>query len=675
MQVLLSTEAVATTQEANTAFILDSSPINTPESVVAESLNKSRARRALVLEKGSVVSSKRCKSTPAKKMKNAKRRFTKQEIKEIERAIIEMHADNHLPDRLIERDSVLRFLELLVPGITDIHPSRRTLGSRILKEHAARCKAIETNDLKTIQDSTNGWINILSDVWQNICKEHLLGCQLSLFGALLTYALLPAGDEHHDVAIAAQLEKRLEQVLQDQWQVGAIVTDNAGQLKTVNASSSKWLPRARKMMVKFYGRHLGLRTLCETRWNSMQGCFSSLLRVQSALQMFYRKYKSDIEFPLSPRVFGDSFFWEELKEAEAVIAPLSFASHRLQRDENTVADVVISFRDIYRGFHQHLVRHDNLVSCIENRWSQCEQLLLMLGFALHPVYVDTARGLPDTPISGTGSLCKIAVYYYRRLFSTEKIGEIRRDMLNWMKGRFTHLTASEFPRCPWQYWECVASENPSSAVPKLAIRLISIAVNTATCERLFSELGLIHTPKRNRMAASKTLDFHTVAKHVRQREHKNAVESNNPKKKLLISPVEREIIFDTANASETFSPSPQPRESARVDEDSDNEDPGDGVEGEPTLSLWGDFLDEVFLDTKIESGYTATDNNTPTACLPAPTSANGGEPPRYSSNGLEEIADMVKTSFPDQNDRNFPQETVTLQGFRGQKARLAEQFQ
>ncbi|GMF57770.1 unnamed protein product [Phytophthora fragariaefolia] len=626
----LSTEAEATTQEANTAFILDLSPINTSEFVVAQSLNKSRARRALVLEKGSVVSSKR--------------------------SIIEMHADNHLPDRLIERDSVLRFLELLVPGITDILPSRRTLGSRILKEHVARCKAIETNDLKTIQDSTNGWINILSDVWQNICKEHLLGCQLSLFGALLTYALLPAGDEHHGVAIAAQLEKLLEQVLQDQWQVGAIVSDNAGQcgLKTVNASSSKWLPRARKMMVKFYGRHLGLRTLCETRWNSMQGCFASLLRVQSAVQMFYRKYKSDIEFPLTLRVFGDSFFWEELNEAEAVIEPLSFASHRLRRDENTVADVVISFHDIYRGFHQHLVRHDNLVSCIENRWTQCEQPLFMLGFALHPVYVDTARGLPDTPISGTGSLCKIAVYYYRRLFSTEKIGEIRRDMLNWMKGRFTLIKASEFPRCPWQYWECVASENPSSALPKLAIRLISIAVNTATCERLFNELGLIHTPKRNRMAASKTLDFHT---------------------KLLISPVEREIIFDTANASGTFSPSPQPRGSARVDEDSDNEDPGDGVEGEPTLSLWGDFLDEVFQDTEIESGYTATDNNTPAACLPAPTSANGGEPPRYSSNEVEVIADMVKTSFPDHNDRNFPQETVTLQGFRGQKARLAELFQ
>ncbi|GMF40530.1 unnamed protein product [Phytophthora fragariaefolia] len=529
----LPTETAAATQEVNTAFTLDLSSINTPESVVVQPTNKSRARRALVLDKGSVLSSKRFESTPAKTIKNAKRQFTKQEIKEIERVIIEMHADNHLPDRLIERviiemhadnhlpdrlierDSVLRFLELLVPGITDILPSRRTLGSRILKEHAARCKAIETNDLKTIQDSTNGWINILPDVWQNICKEDLLGSQLSLFGALLTYALLPAGDEHHGVAIAAQLEKRLEQnschsmtsnrfpvlicsrfnnlvksVLRSSLQ--DLAARAATAVKKVNASSSKWLPRAREMMVMFYGRDLELRALCETRWNSRQGCFASLLRVQTALQMFYRK------------------------------------------------------------------------------------------------------GLPDPPISGIGSLCKIAVCYYRDylalLFSSANIGEIRRDILDWMKGRFTCIKASEFPGRPWQYWECVVSENPSSALPKLAIRLISIAVNPATCERLFSELGLIHTPKRNRMAASKTLDFHTLAKHVRQCEHKNAVESNNPKKKLLISSVEREIILD-ANASGSFSPSPPPRGSARVDEDSDNEDPGDGVEGEPTLSLWGEFLD------------------------------------------------------------------------------------
>ncbi|KAF4148473.1 hypothetical protein GN958_ATG02314 [Phytophthora infestans] len=83
------------------------------------------ARRSLILEK---------RPSPAvnaynlivKKTKKEKRRFSKSEIRQIECYLIELHADNHLPDRHIEQASVLRFLELLCPGISDVIPSRRT---------------------------------------------------------------------------------------------------------------------------------------------------------------------------------------------------------------------------------------------------------------------------------------------------------------------------------------------------------------------------------------------------------------------------------------------------------------------------------------------------------------------------------------------------------------------
>ncbi|KAG6945964.1 hypothetical protein JG688_00016283, partial [Phytophthora aleatoria] len=56
---------------------------------------------------------------------------------------------------------------------------------------------------------------------------------------------------------------------------------------------------------------------------------------------------------------------------------------------------------------------------------------------------------------------------------------------------------------------------------------------------LFSLLGAIHTAKRNRLDALKALDFHIIAKHARQRELKK--EASDPRKKLLISPKERQI--------------------------------------------------------------------------------------------------------------------------------------
>ncbi|KAG6948655.1 hypothetical protein JG688_00015005 [Phytophthora aleatoria] len=89
-------------------------------------------------------------------------------------------------------------------------------------------------------------------------------------------------------------------------------------------------------------------------------------------------------------------------------------------------------------------------------------------------------------------------------------------MFHWMENRFTRTRPSKFDGSPWEYWEYVAEENPKSLLPKLARRVLSIAVNTATCERLFSELGIIHTTKRNRLASDKALDIQTVAQHVRQ---------------------------------------------------------------------------------------------------------------------------------------------------------------
>lgn len=428
-----------------------SQSINRSATVQLRTTQGARARRSLLLDKRS-TSTKR--HSPLKK--KYRRQFTQRERKVIEFSLIEMHADNHLPDRFIEQESVLRFLDIVSPGLRDVLPSRRVLGGRVLKEHATRCAEKDTETLRALQEETGGRINILSDVWKNISKEHLLGVQLTLFGVVLTYSLEPCDDRHDGLSTAEDLETIIKRAIKDGWSIGACVTDNAGQcgrarrilairwpnivfiicfahdvnnlvrsvlktafpivagqaadaVKCLNASSSKWLKRANNLMKKFYGRSLGLRTLCETRWNSMQGCFASLLRVQSALEMLYRQYASDVDFPLDLHVLGDPKFWSDLKIAEAVISPLSYASYRLQRDENTVGDVVLSYRDIFKGFSRH---GDELVKCVEERWRECEQPLFMLGFALHPTYADEARTLPNTSISGVGTLPAIAVYYY-----------------------------------------------------------------------------------------------------------------------------------------------------------------------------------------------------------------------------------------------------------------------
>ncbi|KUF87259.1 NPP1 protein [Phytophthora nicotianae] len=57
---------------------------------------------------------------------------------------------------------------------------------------------------------------------------------------------------------------------------------------------------------------------------------------------------------------------------------------------------------------------------------------------------------------------------------------------------------------------------PKSKLAALALALLSIAVNTAACERYFSELVLIHTAKRNRMSPEKARKLALVRKQVRE---------------------------------------------------------------------------------------------------------------------------------------------------------------
>ncbi|OWZ13286.1 hypothetical protein PHMEG_00013414 [Phytophthora megakarya] len=140
---------------------------------------------------------------------------------------------------------------------------------------------------------------------------------------------------------------------------------------TLNASSSKWLPRAKGIVKATYGTALGFINLCETRWNSMQGCFASLLRVRSALYHFAVMNDADREFPEALKVFTNKTFWDKLASAERIIWPLSNVAYKLQRDENTLDDVVEAYRDIYGGFLNEYSGF-KLVSVVEKRWEKFE---------------------------------------------------------------------------------------------------------------------------------------------------------------------------------------------------------------------------------------------------------------------------------------------------------------
>jgi hypothetical protein len=444
--------------------------------------------------------------------------FSDHKREEFERLLIEFQAENFLPATFVGKLSTKRLFRFLNSASERAMPDRHAMGSRILDKYSMAGAQTSREELLARQQSTGGRVNLLSDVWQNVAKQHLLGCHLSLFGTIVNYGLFPTTSRHDGIAIAQQLESIVMTAMLENWLIGAIVTDNAGQcgkarrilaprwiqivflhcfahdinnlvkavLRTAfsvitkkasaattafNASSSKWLPLVKKEIIATYGQPLSFITLCETRWNSMQG-FASLLRVKSALIAFTMKYRDDRDFPSAARVFyadeankEDKYFWEELAAAEKVIHPLAYASYKLQRDENTLADVVTCYRDIYQGFSAN-VRYLQLASLIEVRWRQCEQPLMLLTLFVHPMHVLLAKALvEDTDSALTFErLCSYAIYYHRRLIDEDTAG-LRGEIVSWFKGDFVQATLADFSGDIVSFWDFAKLAHPRSKLP------------------------------------------------------------------------------------------------------------------------------------------------------------------------------------------------------------------
>ncbi|KAK1934141.1 hypothetical protein P3T76_011344 [Phytophthora citrophthora] len=265
--------------------------------------------------------------------------FSDEKHEEFERLLIQFQADNYLPDRFVENKNP--------PAL----PKRKDM-NRILDKYS---RADEEDQFVALKNRLE----------------------------FINFGLFSTGSRHDGVAIGEQMESVMKDITAKGWQIGAVVTDDAGQCGrarrilalrhpriafircfardtlTKKASSSKWLVRAHTVLKSTYGKSLGFINLCETRWNSMQGCFALLLRVRNGLHQFAQSF---LKLSMSSEI-------QIFDSSRTSDSTLSNASYKLQRDENTLVDVVVCYRDIYRGFLGDF-NNLELVSIIDKRWQK-----------------------------------------------------------------------------------------------------------------------------------------------------------------------------------------------------------------------------------------------------------------------------------------------------------------
>jgi hypothetical protein len=151
-----------------------------------------------------------------------------------------------------------------------------------------------------------------------------------------------------------------------------------------------------------------------------------------------------------------------------------------------MVNIMMNYGAIFLAFYNH-PENALLVPCIENCWHDCEQPLFILALFLHPRHRSTFKKIADeTPLTSLGQLCKFAIFYYTR-FIDEDIGQLRDKVLQWWEtGSPTYGVANpEELVGPLRLWDFVKFTFKGSRLARLALVILSIVTNTATCEHSF----------------------------------------------------------------------------------------------------------------------------------------------------------------------------------------------
>ncbi|POM58227.1 LOW QUALITY PROTEIN: Hypothetical protein PHPALM_37159 [Phytophthora palmivora] len=182
------------------------------------------------------------------------------------------------------------------------------------------------------------------------------------------FELLRIGSSHHIIALARLMQSSIIRALELVWNVGGVITDNAGQCARARRILALRWPN---IFLRCFAHDVnnlvkavlqtGLKTdtkqaasatavlnsSSRAAKRTMQVCFANLLRVRTALEDFPHEFRNNPEFPSSLTL---TVILQNLVVAERVIQPLSETSFRLQKNGKTMADVVRCFEKNHSAF-------------------------------------------------------------------------------------------------------------------------------------------------------------------------------------------------------------------------------------------------------------------------------------------------------------------------------------
>ena len=184
------------------------------------------------------------------------------------------------------------------------------------------------------------------------------------------------------------------------------------------------------------------------------------------------------------RILLDNDWWDTIETLQEILLPYCGVLNKLQSDKARLFELLYAlgyFIQFWNRFPDAELG-EKMIERLEKRWSQWEQPLLLLFFALHPKYRLTYFN-PRIELSFT-SLGRYLTYYYKAWFQ-KRPTRLLLDFENYRQKiePFNDETFAQFGDDVFKFWRYV--EGDYKELAGMALRIFGICVNAASVELLW----------------------------------------------------------------------------------------------------------------------------------------------------------------------------------------------
>lgn len=466
----------------------------------------------------------------------------------------------------------------------------------------------------------------------------------------------------------------------------------------LSKSSSKYLVRAKEAMLRLYGRSWALMSVCDTRWNSIQMCLASLLRVRSALRSFA---VDEVILPADLDPLADPNFWSGLATAENILRPVAAMSFVLEKQGTTLAHVMHALGLLYQ--HLMLVNDESdlpfVMEDVCKRWAAQEQPLYILAYLLHPRFTDTALKVMErmqhsgsyAPYFTIQSLARAASAYFNKWFFDYEasVDEMPMQLL-----MFNFLSNADFRKkllpsgcfslnSQWscyETWVWALEKRSHRQLALLALKLLGAQPQSADQERVFKEFARHQTASRNRMGLA-TMTKLTVVKNHLMSNKKDDVHGAVRSKNRIVKADERPRVGADSNLQQGPDDEPEKDDDTNPEND-ENAAPGIDMDDDNVVDFWNgalstlesddeeeDLGNDEWIESVMEEGIVNVE------VQPTLNSSVYDNADDFTVCHSERIAAAITSPLPDANEETYPQEVVSkLKNYRAAKFPLIHLF-